>query len=116
MNTREYKIAIVNALQLGKDWEGVSRVHMLYELASGQERNRIIEAMEQIINSHEQEPAVIANLVDIAFDLDISQLDQEIEKLKETNLYSNEYVNRAVNNYLAFKKLQRNKYLAVLAS
>lgn len=72
---------------------GTSGVYQLYELASGSNRDNIIGAIKSIIEDRSVDPKVVAELIQIASDFDISQVDEHVENvLKNSTMMSHEPV------------------------
>lgn len=88
------------------DWAGVSAVLRLYEQTEGAEREAVIRALGRIIEDGRQEPFVVAQVLDLASSLDLSQVQPSVRRLGERALAAEEPVRGALDNYLAFRRLR----------
>jgi len=97
MNVRSFHDAIIETLQgqtealkaipAGRlDWAGPGAFLELYRKTNGNERDSLIRAMGQVICEHEAPPALIAQLIQIASGLDISQVEPQVRKLQGCRL------------------------------
>jgi hypothetical protein len=89
------------------DWSGPGAVLELYEAASGQDRDNLIEALGKIIEEAKAPPAVLAQVVHLASSLDITQVEPRVRKLQRKRVAAAEPVQSAVINYFAFRQVQR---------
>lgn len=89
-----------------RDWAGVSGVLALYQGTSGQGRDAIIRAMGQIIAEERGSPATIAQIIDLAAGLDVSQVEPSVRQLQGHPVASEEPVRHAIGNYLAYREVQ----------
>lgn len=116
MTPQEYREKIIQMLQ-GKapelnggipddrlDWNGFGAVLSLYHQTSGQERNNIISAMEQIIEKAQEPPPVLAQVIHIASSLDLAQLDSSVQKLQSEQIASQEPLRSAIKDYITIRQ------------
>lgn len=87
------------------DWEGVGALILLYRQTSGSDREALIRAMGKVIEDGRAPPAILAQLVQIASGLDLAQVEPQVRQLQTRPIASDELLQRAIGNYLAFRKL-----------
>lgn len=85
------------------DWHGFGAVLALYEWTSGEEREAFIHAMSRIIEEGEQPPMVIAQVIQLASSLDVSQLEPSIHRLDDKPVASDGAVQEAIAKYFAVR-------------
>lgn len=90
-------------------FHGIGAFLEMYDQTSGKDREAIIQAMGKIIETGETIPIVRAQVVDLAADLDLSQLEPSITKLKRMKASNNPYVVAALSEYEAFRVLARRE-------
>jgi hypothetical protein len=88
------------------DWAGPGALLELYRETAGDERDKLIRAMGQVIRDHPASPAMIAQLVQIASGLDIAQVEPEVRNLQEDPFAAEKPLRSAITNYLAFRGLK----------
>jgi hypothetical protein len=87
------------------DWSGTGALLELYRKTSGNERSLMIAAIGQVIEQHPCSAAVLAELIGIASALDVAQVEPQVRKLQSEPIASDEQLQRAITNYLAFRKV-----------
>jgi len=87
------------------DWSGLGAVLRLYEAASGPERDQLVQALGRIIEEGKGPPSLLAQVLHLAASLDLAQLEPSVQKLKTKAAASQEPVQSALANYLAFRQL-----------
>lgn len=65
------------------DWQGVGAVLQLFDETSGRNRTAIIRAFGKIAADESSDPAVRAQVIDLASDLDLAELDPIIRPLAD---------------------------------
>lgn len=88
------------------NWAGSGAVLELFHKTSGASRQELIRAIGQIIQGHRAPAAAIAQLIQIASSLDLSEIEPNVRALELEPFGSEEPVKGAIGNYLAFRKLQ----------
>lgn len=88
------------------DWEGVSVLLSIYDATSGEEREQIIRAFGQILEEGEQSPEILAQVVQVASNLNVSQVTPSVERLQQKSIASKEPLRSAIMNFFAFRQLR----------
>lgn len=87
------------------DWAGVGALILLYRQTSGGDREALIRAMGKVIEDGTAPPAILAQLVQLASGLDLSQVEPQVRHLQKKPIASDELLRSAIGNYLAFRQL-----------
>jgi hypothetical protein len=87
------------------DWNGVSAVMALYAGSADEERTAVIEAIGRVIDDEDLEPSIRAEVVDLAANLDISQVESSVLRLGQSPVATEPTVHDAVTHYLAVRQL-----------
>jgi DNA polymerase III gamma/tau subunit len=88
------------------DWLGISRTLALYSSLEGEDREAFIEALKQIIEQGEESANVLADVVSIVTNLDISQAAPSIEVLERKPVSRQEPLQSAVHNFRAIREFR----------
>ena len=89
------------------DWAGSGALLALYRDTSGKAREDLIHAIGDVIETHDAAPATIAQLIQIASGLDISQVEPQIRNFQQDPFGAQEPVCVAVINYLATRRINK---------
>ena len=98
------------------DWSGPGALLNLYGRTSGQHRDEIIRAMGQILEEATQPPAILAQVLHIAANLDLAQIEPSVQKLRVTTIAAEEPVKSAVKNYFAFRNIYAKVHQTALSA
>jgi hypothetical protein len=98
------------------DWGGMEAVLELYEASSGEDRENMIRALGRIIEEGKAPSEVIAQVLHFASSLDITQVEPSVQKLRAKRIASTEPIRGALENYFAFRQVQRRPLLAIQPS
>lgn len=92
------------------DWSGIASVVSLYNQAFATDRVDIVQAMVRIIEDAQQDPVVVAQVIDIGTNLEIPDLEPSVLKLQKIPLLvSVDFVAEAINNYLLLREFARSR-------
>ncbi len=89
------------------DGAGLSSVLALYQSTGGEDRAAIIHAMGNIIAHGDAAPGILAQVINLATNLDISQVEPSVEQLRAQKIAHEQPVRDAIVNFLAYRELQR---------
>jgi hypothetical protein len=90
------------------DWAGPAAFLRLFHRTSGGDREAIIRAMGQVIREHLAAPEVIAQVIDIASNLNLAQIEPDVRALaRHHKLTSAEPLRGAIANFLSFREVGR---------
>jgi hypothetical protein len=87
------------------DWAGPGAFLELYRQTSGGERSALIQAIGQVIQDHPAPPAVLAQLIEIAFSLDLAEVEPQVLQLQAEPIAAQEPLRGAITNFLAYRRL-----------
>ncbi|HEY7033081.1 MAG TPA: hypothetical protein VH482_17170 [Thermomicrobiales bacterium] len=87
------------------DWNGVSAVMALYAGSANEERTAVIEAIGRVIDDDNLAPSIRAEVVDLAANLDISQVEASVLRLEQSSVAEEPVVRDAVTHYLAVRQM-----------
>lgn len=85
------------------DWAGMSRILALYSSLEGDDRDAFIDALKRIIEEGEESAEVLADVVVIATNLDISQAAPSINSLVRKPVSEEEPLHSAIYNFRALR-------------
>jgi hypothetical protein len=94
------------------DWSGPGALIRLFDRTSGAERSALVQAIGQIIRYRSSPLPVIAQLIDFASGFDLAEVEPEVRALQSEPVASEEPLRRSILNYLAYRKLVSNGYVA----
>src|SRR5687767_6798858 len=72
------------------DWAGPGALLELYRTTTGTERDALINAVGRVIEEHTASTTVLAQLIQIASALDLSQVEAKVRALQTTSMASKE--------------------------
>jgi hypothetical protein len=87
------------------DWSGPGALLDAYRKTSGANRSRFIEAIGQVIEDPTASPSVVAQLIQIAYSLDLAQVEPQVRLLEVRPEASTEPLKSAIANFVAFRAL-----------
>jgi hypothetical protein len=93
------------------DWGGMSAVLALYDRTAGHDRDEFIKAVQCIIEDGDAEPTTLAQVIQIASSLDLSQAEPSVKRLQEEReLAREEPVKSAINSFLIFRRVRSTPF------
>ena len=103
----EYKYRMLSELDAShnRNWEGSSKILLMYRMARGCSRDEIIGAIKEIIKDADEQPAILAELLHIAMALDIAQIDEDVIALRSKSISKESPLCDAIRNYEAAIKV-----------
>lgn len=91
------------------DWNGTCVFFSWYGGLSGKDRDSAIKAIGRIIEDSREDPATIAEVVDLATSLDLTQLEPQVKKLQKSPIVKIEFVKEAIDGF--FAPIELNRYI-----
>jgi hypothetical protein len=116
MTVQKYRKLIVDTLQ-GRtaklreipperlDWEGVGSLLALYRQTSGKNRSDLIQAIGAEIEDGSAPKPVLAQLIQIASSLDLSEVEPQIRELQSKPVATDQLLRDAITNFLTFRQM-----------
>lgn len=90
-------------------WSGISAFHVWYGGLSGKDRKAAIGAMRKIIENGTASTEVVAQVINLATSLGLTQLEPQVRKLKKNPIAKIDFVKDAINEFSV--PLELNRYV-----
>jgi hypothetical protein len=88
------------------DWMGVSALLQMFHETSGTARTTFIAALGDVIAQAGAPEPFLAGLIDFATNLDLSQVEPDIHKLRRRKIAARGPVRESIDNFFAVRQLK----------